>query len=107
MHTHDIIRLKESELVAQLKEMALAELEQHARNIMRDMGSEDYAQIMSKVMKAIEQEQKAGQTRFETVQIVIRESLPNVAYMSDIYARLAAIVMSILSRKFSALYQKS
>ena len=97
--SHDIIRIKESELVAKLKVMSIDELEQHAQDIMKDMGSNNYSQIMASVMKSLKEDQNDGYSRFETVQKKLQDSLPNKAYMSDIYARLAAIVMTIISRK--------
>lgn len=100
---HEIIRIKESELVAKLKVMSIDELEQHAQDIMKDMGADNYSQIMAGVMKCLKEDQSEGYTRFETVQKKLQDSLPNKAYMSDIYARLAAIVMTIISRKFQDL----
>lgn len=108
MQTHEIISIKEAELVSVIKTMPTDELEQHARTIMKDMGSSDYAAIMGKVMKAMKEGRNLNLSPFERVQNLIKENLPNEAYMSDIYARLAAIVMMIISRKFSSLYdQKS
>ena len=69
---------------------------------MKEMGSSDYSQIMFSIMKAIKQD-NLEQSQFKTVQKTLEDILPNKAYLSDIYARLAAIVMSIIARKFKAL----
>ena len=103
LSAHDIIRIKESELVTKLKEMSIDELEQHAQTIMEDMGANNYSNIMAEVMRCLKEEQNEGYSRFEMVQKKLQDSLPNKAYMSDIYARLAAIVMTIISRKFQDL----
>ena len=100
---HEIIKIKESELVSKLKAMSIDELEEHAQTIMKDMGSDKYSQIKASVMKWLKEDQSEGYSRFETVQKKLQDSLPNKAYMSDIYARLAAIVMTIISRKFQDL----
>ena len=103
LSAHDIIRIKEAELVSKLKTMSIDELEQHAQTIMKDMGSNNYSSIMTDIMKCLKEDQSEGYSRFETVQKKLQDSLPNKAYMSDIYARLAAIVMTIISRKFKDL----
>ncbi len=103
LNDHDIIRIKEAELVTRLKTMSIDELEQHAQKIMEDMGSSNYSSIMADVMKCLKEDQSEGYSRFEMVQKKLQDSLPNKAYMSDIYARLAAIVMTIISRKFQDL----
>ncbi|MFT6028442.1 MAG: spore coat polysaccharide biosynthesis predicted glycosyltransferase SpsG [Oleiphilaceae bacterium] len=100
--SQQVMALKEAELVGKLKDMQTSELERHAENIMKEMGSSDYSQIMSSVMKALHQESQK-QSQFEIVQKTLEELLPNKAYFSDIYARLAAIVMSIIARKFKAM----
>ncbi|WP_156490563.1 hypothetical protein, partial [Oleiphilus sp. HI0086] len=92
LQTHQVISLKEAELVSHLKAMSLEELEFHAHEIMKDMGSEQSPQVMAKVMKSLEKP-KEGYSKFETVQKTLEDELPNKAYLSDIYARLAAIVM--------------
>lgn len=104
MKTHEVISIQESELVAKLKEMSLEDLETHARNIMQEMGEDNYGAVMGKVMKAIKDNSKPEVSQFELVQNTLRDALPNEAYMSDIYARLGAIVMMILKHKFKALY---
>lgn len=106
MKTHEVISIKESELVAKLKEMPLEELEKHARNIMLEMGEENYSAVMSQVMKAVQDGSQPGISQFELVQNTLRDALPNQAYMSDIYARLGAIVMMVLRDKFQAIYAK-
>jgi len=103
LQTNDVIKLKEAELVDRLKEMSLEELEFHTLNIMKDMGADNYSVIMATVMKTLKEDQSEGFSQFEVVQNTIQEALPNKAYMSDIYARLAAMVMTIISRKFSDL----
>lgn len=106
MKTHEIISIKENELVPYLKTMSLEDLEKHARNIMIEMGEDNYGSVMSRVMKAIQDKSNPDLSQFELVQNTLREALPNQAYMSDIYARLGAIVMMILKHKFKALYQQ-
>lgn len=101
--THDIIRIKESELVVKLKTMSTDELEAHAKAIMKDMGSRNYSGIMSEIMKSLKKEQQNAGNSFETVQDTLQNTLPNKAYLSDIYARLAAILMTIIARKFKEL----
>jgi hypothetical protein len=103
LKTHQVISLKEAELVAHLKIMSIEELEYHAHEIMKDMGAEQYPNVMAKVMKSLEGDAKEGYNKFELVQKTLEEELPNKAYLSDIYARLAAIVMTILSRRFKEL----
>lgn len=103
LKTHQVISLKEAELVTHLKTMSLEELEFHAHEIIKDMGAEQYSNVMSKVMKSLEGETKEGYSKFELVQKTLEDELPNKAYLSDIYARLAAIVMTILSRRFQEL----
>lgn len=103
LKTHQVISLKEAELVSHLKQMSLEELEFHAHEIMKDMGAEQYSNVMSKVMKSLEAESLEGLTQFEVVQKTLEDELPNKAYLSDIYARLAAIVMTIISRRFKQL----
>lgn len=102
LSTHEVMGLKESELVGKLKAMETAELESHAEQIMREMGSTAYAANMAKVMQALKTSPDSDK-RFQNVQRTLEELLPNKAYFSDIYARLAAIVMIIISRKFQAL----
>tara|TARA_R110001592_G_scaffold24536_1_gene94408 strand:- start:18233 stop:18574 length:342 start_codon:yes stop_codon:yes gene_type:complete len=100
--SQQVMALKESELVGKLKDMSTSELERHAENIMKEMGSSDYSQIMSSVMKALKQD-NIEQSQFAIVQKTLEDLLPNKAYFSDIYARLGAIVMSIIARKFKAM----
>ena len=102
LSSQEVMASREADLVAKIKDMQTAELETHAEYIMQEMGSSDYSQIMSSIMKAINQE-NLEQSQFETVQKTLEELLPNKAYLSDIYARLAAIVMSIIARKFKAM----
>lgn len=102
LSSQDVMASKEADLVNNIKKMSIDELESHAEYIMKEMGSSDYSQIMSSVMKAINKD-NLQQSQFETAQITLEELLPNKAYLSDIYARLAAIVMSIIARKFKAL----
>jgi|TARA_R110002049_G_scaffold307281_1_gene507292 hypothetical protein len=102
LSSQEVMAYKEADLVAKLKDMQLDELEKHAEYIMKEMGSSDYSQIMFSIMKAIKQD-NLEQSQFKTVQKTLEDILPNKAYLSDIYARLAAIVMSIIARKFKAL----
>jgi len=103
LNSNEVISVKEAELVSKLKEMDIEELEHHAQTIMKDMGTDEYSSIMSNIMKSLKEEQREGYSQFESVQKQLEEELPNKAYMSDIYARLAAIVMTIISKKFKAL----
>lgn len=103
LKTHDVIKIKETELVDRLKTMSLEELEFHALNIMKDMGADNYPSIMTTIIKTIKEDDQEGFSRFETVQKTLQDILPNKAYMSDIYARLAAMVMTIISRKYADL----
>ncbi len=100
MHTHDIIKLNEVELVAQLKNMDLAEMEGHARAIVLELGSDNYGGLMTRVIQRVKEGQNGQNAVFADVQIIIQEFLPNEAYKSDIYARLAAIMMTIIARRF-------
>jgi hypothetical protein len=95
LSSHEVMGLKEHELVGKLKAMTTS-------TIMKEMGSAAYAANMTRVMQALK-EAPASENRFQTVQKTLEELLPNKAYFSDIYARLAAIVMMIISRKFQAL----
>ena len=101
MKTHEVISIKEAELVAKLKVMPIDELESHAKQIVKDMGSDNYPGLMREIMTAIKEQAPEGNSQFQIIQAIIREFLPNEAYMSDIYARLAAIIMMILSKKFN------
>jgi len=98
MKTYEVISLNESELVGKLKTMSIEELEEHARAIVKDMGSDNYPGLMKQVMQTVKDTQ--GAERFQALQACIKDFLPNEAVMSDIYERLAAILMMILSRKF-------
>lgn len=106
MKTHEIISIKEPELVGVLKTMSLDQLEKHAKQIIKDMGSDNYAGLMTEAMQVVKAETDQAQ-KFQALQNAIREFLPNEAVMSDIYARLAAILMMILSRKFASIMSKS
>lgn len=99
LSTQDVLRLPESELVAALKAMQLEELEQHAEALIDELGSEDYSGVMKAVMRALESD--SGQSdRFTQIQNILRDTLPNKAHMSDIYQRLASLIMLILMRKY-------
>lgn len=102
LSSQEVLALKEADLVVKIKSMQLAELEQHAEYIMQEMGSSDYSVIMSSVIKALNNKTNE-QSEFKQIQNTLEDLLPNKAYFSDIYARLAAIVMSIIARKFKAL----
>ncbi len=106
MKTHEIISINESDLVGALKTMSLDQLEKHAKQIIKDMGSDNYAGLMTEAMQVVKAESDQAQ-KFQALQNTIRDFLPNEAVMSDIYARLAAILMMILSRKFSSIMAKS
>ena len=103
LKTHDVIKIKEAELVDRLRAMSLEELEFHTLSIMKDMGAENYPEVMTSIMKTIKADHQEGYSRFEMVQNTLQNTLPNKAYMSDIYARLAAMVMTIISRKYADL----
>ncbi len=107
MHTHDIIKLNEVELVAQLKAMDLAEMEQHARAIVLELGSDNYAGLMTRVIKQVKQAPDQHSQVFVQVQSTIQQFLPHEAYKSDIYARLAAIMMTIIARRFQDIYTQT
>ena len=99
LSTQDILRLSESELVASLKSMSIDDLEQHAEALILELGSDDYSGVMKAVMRALETQEKQ-QDRFTHVQNILRDTLPNKAHMSDIYQRLASMIMLILMRKY-------
>jgi hypothetical protein len=103
LSTQDIMILSEKELVAKLKPMNTEELEHHAQGLMLELGEEDYAKIMKQVMAELNNSEKQVQSRFELVQNVLRNELPNKAIMSDIYQRLASIVMLILAKKYQSI----
>lgn len=102
---HDIIKLSESELVNALKSMPTDELEFHANNIMLDLGGDDYGALMKHVMQVLESQNDPSK-RFAQIQDTLRDSLPNKAQMSDIYERLATIVMLIITRRYQAILKK-
>lgn len=104
MKTHEMISIPEAQLVKALKDMPIEEMETHAKTMIKDLGSDNYAGLMKQAMKIVESA-SAQDNRFELVKNLIRESVPNEAVMSDIYARLAAIMMTIMSRKFRDLMQ--
>lgn len=106
MKIEELIRIKEADLVNRLKLMDTDELETHARTLIKELGSENYSGLMKTVMNTLEENPNTEQ-RFAVVQDTIRDFLPNQAIMSDIYARLAAILMMIISRRFKTIYQRS
>lgn len=98
MQTHEVIKLSESELTPLLKTMSLEELELHIRNMLNDLGCSDYAATMLALMRLIQDNAGKGSS-FHRVQDYLRDNLPNKVMMSDLYARLAAMVMVFLVRK--------
>lgn len=98
MQTHDVIKLSEAELTPLLKTMPLEELEMHIQKMLNDLGCSDYATTMLALMRLI-QDNKGKGSSFHRVQDYLRETLPNKVMMSDLYARLAAMVMVFLVRK--------
>lgn len=102
LSTQQVLALSETELVAKLKKMQTSELEIHAENIMKEMGSSDYSKVMAQIMKVVKADEK-NTTPFKNVQKALEDLLPNKAYFSDIYERLAAIVMTIIARRFKDL----
>ena len=107
LSTQEVMLMPEPELVAVLKGMSLDNLEQHARGLMDELGSNHYAKLMSLLLSEL---QKQGQKnnmsstqRFSLVQNTIRNFLPNKALMSDIYERLATIIMLIIAQKYRAI----
>jgi len=99
---HDIIKLSEADLVSALKQMPTEQLELHANNIMVDLGGDDYGALMKHVMQVLETQSDPAK-RFSQIQNTLRDSLPNKAQMSDIYQRLATIVMLIITRRYQAI----
>ena len=99
LSTQDVLRLPEAELVTALKAMTVDELELHAEGLITELGSDDYSSLMKVVMKALESE-NSTQDRFAQIQNILRDTLPNKAHMSDIYQRLASMIMLILMRKY-------
>ena len=99
LSTQDVLRLPESELVAALKAMPIEEIEEHAEALIAELGSDDYSGVMKTVMRALESTSKQSD-RFTQIQNILRDSLPNKAHMSDIYQRLASMIMLILMRKY-------
>jgi hypothetical protein len=79
--------------------MSVEQLEQHAEGVISELGSDDYSGIMKIVMKALES-QPTQTNRFTQIQNILRDTLPNKAHMSDIYQRLASMIMLILMRKY-------
>ena len=105
MQTHEVISLPEAELVQALKQMPLAELEQHAKQILKDLGEKNYGGIMKSAMQVL-QDGTGSEQAFEKLQSWLRNTLPNEAVMSDIYARLATLLLMIISQKLSAVSSK-
>ncbi|TNC80414.1 MAG: hypothetical protein C9356_14240 [Oleiphilus sp.] len=102
MHSSEILRMDEATLVKALKTMPLTEMEQHARDLLKDLGQSNYGGFMKEAMQYL-QENAQQEGRFEALQSWLRNTLPNQAVMSDIYARLATIIMMIISRKLAKL----
>lgn len=100
MKTHELISMPEAELVKAVKTMPIDELEQHAKQIIKDLGGDNYGALMKQAMQTVQSEAEGG-SRFETLKALIKDSLPNKAVLSDIYARLAALMMVIISRKLN------
>lgn len=98
MQTHDVIKLSEAELTPLLKTMPLDELETHIQNMLKELGCSDYANTMLALMRLIRDNGTKGST-FNLLQDYLRDTLPNKVMMSDLYARLAAMVMVFLVRK--------
>ncbi len=105
LKTQDIITLPEKDLVAKLKPMGVEELEGHAQGLMLELGEEDYSKIMKQVMSEISNSNDQSKSRFELIQDILRDELPNKAIMSDIYQRLASIVMLILAKKYRSILE--
>ena len=59
---------------------------------------------MKLIMKALEGQQ-SNPKRYVKIQSVLRDTLPNKAVMSDIYERLATILMLILVRKYKQILE--
>lgn len=100
MHSSDILRMDEATLVKALKTMPLPQMEQHARDLLKDLGQNNYGRFMKDAMQFLQQTANQ-EARFEALQNWLRNTLPNQAVMSDIYARLATIIMMIISRKLA------
>jgi len=99
LSTHDILKLNEKELVSAIKTMPDEELEQHALGLMEELGGNDYSGLMKTVMKELENDMTNAE-RYVHIQNVLRDALPNKAHMSDIYERLASMIMLIIMRKY-------
>lgn len=102
--TLEVMQLDEKMLVEKLRKMEIEELEQHAKGLMSELGSEDYGRIMKQVMQALESSQESD-SKFTLVQNTLRTTLPNKAVMSDIYERLASIVLMIIAARYKSLLQ--
>jgi hypothetical protein len=98
MPTHEVIKLSEAELSRLVKTMPLNELETHIQTMLDNLGCSDYASTMLTLMRLIKDNIGKGDG-FHRVQDYLRDTLPNKAMMSDLYARLAAMVMVFLVRK--------
>jgi hypothetical protein len=98
----ELTQIDEKTLVEKLRSMNLDELEFHAKELMLELGSEDYGFVMKKVMQALESEPNTD-GRFTLIQNTLRDTLPNKAVMSDIYARLASIVMMIIAARYKSM----
>jgi hypothetical protein len=107
LSTQEVMLMPESELVAVLKVMSLDNLEQHARGLMKELGSNHYAKLMSLLLSGLQKERQknnmSNTERFSFVQNTIRDFLPNKALMSDVYERLATIIMLIIAQKYRAI----
>ncbi len=100
MQTHELLKLSEAELSPLLKTMSLTELELHIQQILEDLGARSYSNTMLDVMRLV-QASGSSSDRFHRLQDYLRDTLPNKAMMSDLYARLAAMMMVFLVRKVS------
>lgn len=106
MKTHEVISMAEGDLVSALKSMSLSELEKHAKQILKDLGADNYGGFMKDAMQEL-QAGKHDDSQFITLQNWLRDKLPNEAVMSDIYARLATILLMIISQKLAQISAKT
>ena len=99
MDTYDVIHAEEAYLVPHLQRMFTAELEHHAQEILKTLGSEHYKAILHDLTKALPNATIPQTEKFKVVQAIIAQYLPEQERNSDILQRLAVIMTLTLMRK--------
>ena len=108
MKTQEVLTIAEQELTRQVSRMALQELEQHACNIIRRLGSSDateqYRDLMGLIIKVIPDTDLSSADKYQKIQSLIMEQVPSSDDKAAIYPRLTIIMTMIVVKKFHVLH---